>query len=106
MKVMFLDINCAGVMVSDFVAYYMSLVYHGIRIAIPALLIIVGMFDMGKAIVARKEEDVKKAQSLLIKKIIVGIIIFLFPYIIKFIFNFLAKDSNIMKCVMDLLTYK
>ncbi|MBQ4634760.1 MAG: hypothetical protein IJB71_05380 [Bacilli bacterium] len=102
---MFLDINCAGYMLPSFVGYFVSLVYNGIRIAIPILLIIMGMFDMGKAIVAKKEDDVKKAQSLLVKKIIVGVIVFLLPYLVNFIFGFLANDSSIMKCVMALLNY-
>lgn len=102
----FLDINCMGMMIPDFVGYYVSLIYKGFRIAIPILLIIMGMFDMGKAIVAKKEEDVKKAQSLLVKKLIIGVIVFLLPYVVEFVLNFLSKDSSVMKCVMDLLNYK
>ena len=102
---MFLNIYCAGIVLPNFVGYFISLIYNGFRIAIPILLIIIGMFDMSKAIVAKKEDDVKKAQSLLVKKIIVGVIVFLLPYLVEFLFGFLSRDSSIMKCVMDLLTY-
>lgn len=103
---MVLDISCAGMVLPDFVGYYVALIYKAVRIAIPILLIIMGMFDMGKAIVAKKEEDVKKAQSLLIKKLILGVIVFLLPYLVEFALKFLSRDSSIMKCVMDLLNYK
>ena len=56
---MYLDIYCVGLQIPDFVGYYISLVYKVLRIGIPILLIVFGMFDMGKAVVAKKEEDVK-----------------------------------------------
>ena len=103
---MFLDITCVNVTLPDFVAYFVSLVYIVIRIGIPVLLIIVGMFDMGKAIVAKKEEDVKKAQQLLIKKIIVGLIVFLIPYFVVLIVKFATKDQAIVDCIRRLIDYK
>ena len=48
---MYLDIYCVGLQIPDFVGYYISLVYKVLRIGIPILLIVFGMFDMGKAVV-------------------------------------------------------
>ena len=45
-----------------------NLIYKAIQIGVPIILIIVGMFDMGKAITQQKEDEIKKAQSLLVKK--------------------------------------
>ena len=103
---MALDITCVGTSLPDFVGYFVSLVYVGIRIGIPVLLIIVGMFDMGKAIVAKKEEDVKKAQDLLIKKLLLGIIVFLLPYLVEFLVKITTRDSEIVDCIKKLIDYR
>ena len=42
---MYLDIYCVGLQIPDFVGYYISLVYKVLRIGIPILLIVFGMFD-------------------------------------------------------------
>lgn len=103
---MFLDIVCVGTVLPDFVGYFVSLVYVAIRIGIPILLIIVGMFDMGKAIVAKKEEDVKKAQGLLIKKLLLGVIVFLLPYLVELIIKIFARDTEVVDCIKSLIDYR
>ncbi len=103
---MFIDIECVNTTLPDFLGYFISLIYIGIRIAIPLLLIIVGMFDMGRAIVAKKEEEVKKAQSLLIKKILLGVVVFLIPYLVEFIVKVATKDEQIVECLKRLIDYR
>ena len=103
---MFLDIMCVGTALPDFVGYFVSLIYVAIRIGVPILLILVGMFDMGKAIVAKKEEDVKKAQGLLIKKLIVGVIVFLLPYFVELVVKIATRDNSIVDCIKKLIDYK
>ena len=103
---MILDIMCVGTKLPDFVGYFISLIYVAIRIGVPILLIIVGMFDMGKAIVAKKEEDVKKAQGLLVKKLIVGVIVFLLPYFVELVVKIATRDNSIVDCIRKLIDYK
>ena len=55
----------------------LRLVYKAIQIGVPIILIIVGMFDMGKAITQQKEDEIKKAQNLLVKKAIAAALVFL-----------------------------
>ena len=38
-----------------------------IRIAVPILLVIIGSFDLGKAVVAGDEKEIKTTQGLLVK---------------------------------------
>ena len=103
---MFLDIMCDGTLLPDETGYYVSLVYFSIRIVIPILLIIVGMIDMGKAIVAKKEEDVKKAQDLLLKKMLIGLIVFLLPYLVEFVIKVTTRDEGLVECIRTLIDYK
>ena len=55
------------------------------KIVIPLLLIIFGMIDLGKAVIASKDDEIKKSISSLVKRAIAAVIIFLLPTIISFI---------------------
>lgn len=56
-----------------------------VKIAIPVLLIGLGTMDFAKAIFAGKEDEMKKAQDKFMKRIAIGIGVFLVPTILKLI---------------------
>ena len=58
-----------------------------LRIMIPILLNVFGIIDFGKAIFAGEEDEMKKAQSKFIKRLIIGIVIFLIPTILQLVLN-------------------
>ena len=84
-----------------------SLVYTAIQIGVPLILIIVGMFDMGKAITQQKEDEIKKAQSLLVKKAIAAALVFLMFSIVSLVFRTVApkgeEGDNMWSCVDALI---
>ena len=41
-----------------------------VRFAVPLVLIVIGTFDIFKAVVASKEDEIKAAQKLLIKRVV------------------------------------
>lgn len=49
----------------------------GIKIAVPLLLIISGMITMAHAVMEKDEKAIKSAQSLLVKKVIAAVIVYL-----------------------------
>ena len=51
----------------------------------PIILIIIGSIDMVKAIIAGKEDEIKKHQQTLIKRLISAVIIFLIPLLVSII---------------------
>ena len=63
-------------------------------IVIPIALIGFAIFDLGKAIIASDDKEVKAAQSRLIKRIIYGIVIFLVPFIITLVMNLVAEGAD------------
>ena len=65
-----------------------------IQIGIPIILIVLGMFDLGKAVVASKEDEIKSAQKLLIKRVIYAVAIFFVVFIVKVIFNTISDTAN------------
>ena len=63
-------------------------------IIIPIALIGFAIFDLGKAIIASDDKEVKAAQSRLIKRLIYGIVIFLVPFIITLVMNLVAQGAD------------
>ena len=51
---------CEGILVPNALFNVVSTIIKGIKIVVPILLIIWGMMDFTKSVVAKKEEDIKK----------------------------------------------
>lgn len=66
------------------------------KIIIPVLLILFGMIDLGKAVIASKSDEVKKATSSLAMRAVAAVAIFLIPTIIGIVMGFVSdfKDSG------------
>lgn len=70
---------------------YVMLVF---RIAIPILLIVYGAIDLGKAVIASKDDEIKKATKGLTMRAIAAVVIFLIPTIVTFIFGMVSGFSQ------------
>lgn len=68
-----------------------------IQIGIPIVLIVLGTIDLGKAVIASKEDEIKNAQKMLIKRCIYAAAVFFVVTLVTIVFNLLAttKDSDI-----------
>ncbi len=64
-----------------------------IQIIIPIGLIVWGTLDLGRAVIASKEDDIKKAQQILIKRAITAVLVFLIAAIVSFLMKFVGNDS-------------
>lgn len=73
-------------------------IIFAIQVVVPLLLIISGMITMAQAVMKQDEKDIKKAQSLLVKKIIAAVIVFLIIAITKIVVSLVAK-GNWESCV-------
>ena len=75
-----------------------SLVKNGIipliQVGIPIILIVLGMIDLGKAVVASKEDEIKNAQKMLIKRAIYAIAIFFVVLIVQLVFGLLGSAGS------------
>jgi len=83
----------------QFVGYIMMI----FKIVIPLLLLILGMFDLGKAVVASDDKAINKATTALVKRAVAAIIIFFIPTLIGFVFSIVAGfnqkiEANYTKC--------
>ncbi len=57
------------------------------KIALPVILMIIGIIAFGKAVISDDDKEMKSALTKLVKKIILAVIIFFIPNIIEVIFT-------------------
>ena len=78
-----------------------STVVNIIKIGIPIILIFLGMLDLGKAVMAQKEDEIKKSQQLFVKRLISAVLVFLVVFIVQTVIGLVAgkQSSNITKCI-------
>ena len=76
-----------------------NIIYKIIQIFVPLALIIFGMFDMAKAVMGQKEDEIKKGQQTLIKRIIAAAIVFFVFAAIKLVVSFVSDSSDVMECL-------
>ena len=88
----FLDVDCTVL------NPVIKLVKHGlvpiIQIGIPIILIVLGMFDLGKAVVASKEDEIKSAQKLLIKRVVYAVAIFFVVFLVTAVFSVVDSSGS------------
>ena len=73
-------------------------IVKAIWIGIPILLIIFGMIDLGKAVIASKEDEVKKATKAFGKRFLYAVLVFLVVWIVTIV---LTTVSNLTAGQMD-----
>ncbi len=73
------------------------------KFGIPILLIIFGMLDLGKAVMASKEDEIKKGQQMFIKRVIAAILVFFVIVVVQLVVNLASSNDdeaqNIWSCV-------
>ncbi len=70
-----------------------------IKIITPLAIILMGSFDFYKAVSSGKQDDLKKQAIMIGNRVLVGLIIFFLPTIIKTTLNFLSGDSEYINCI-------
>lgn len=65
-----------------------------LKFGVPILLIIFGMLDLGKAVMASKEDEIKKGQQMFIKRIIAAVLVFFVVVVVQLVFNLSTKDDG------------
>ena len=58
-----------------------------LQIGIPILLLLFGTIDLGKAVMAGEDKEIKEAQKMFIKRLVYGVIIFFIPYLVAGVYS-------------------
>ena len=64
-----------------------------IKVAIPIILIVMGMLDMGKAVTSGKDEEIKKQLMAFLRRAIAAVLVFFIPSIVGLIMQ-LVNDGT------------
>ena len=91
-----------GAMIDEKIPNTVATVINIIKIAVPILLVVFGSMDLIKGVIAAKDDEIKKGQQTLIKRIIAGALVFFVFAIVQFLISLVAGNtterSNIMTC--------
>lgn len=71
-----------------------SLLVNIIKIGIPVILIVLGMIDLGKAVMAQKEDEIKKSQMMFVKRLISAALVFFVVAIVQLVFGLFAGKTE------------
>ncbi len=97
-------VKCGDTEIGGMIVGIIGTIYNGIKIGVPIILIIVGMVGMGKAIAQQKEDEIKKAQSTLIKQAVAAVIVFLMFQLVQLGMSALnVKNDSNWQCVKMIL---
>ena len=64
------------------------------KIVIPILLIIFGMLDLGKAVIASKDDEIRKATKSLAMRAIAAVVIFFIPTVVGLVLGLISNFSS------------
>jgi hypothetical protein len=80
-----------------------SLLILLLQIGVPIILVIYGMIDLSKGVMAQKEDEIKKGQQVFIKRIIAGALVFFIVALVKLLVGVVGGDSSnktgIVSCI-------
>ena len=85
-------------------AYIINKVMGVVRIVVPILIIVLGLLDFGKAVIASKEDEMKKAQLTFIKRVLIGVGVFFVPLLVNVIMGFadlVWEESEYSHCEIE-----
>ncbi len=87
-----LDNFCSGTVLGAFTT--IGWIIFFLKIVIPIIIIVFGVIDLGKAIIASKDDEIKKSIKSLVFRAIAGIIIFFIPTILNFVIQLVDNNSE------------
>lgn len=71
-----------------------STIINIMKVVIPIMVVLFGLIDLGKAVMSQKEDDIKKNQGLLIKRLIIAVLVFFVVSLVQFIVSLVGGDKE------------
>lgn len=94
-----LDNFCQGKIQGVFTA--LGWIFFIVKILIPIILIVFGTIDLSKAVIASKDDEIKKSVKTLLIRVVAGIIIFFIPTILNMIVKMFNQEDVYSGTFMD-----
>lgn len=86
----FLETNICNMRSLDPLWALIGYIIKAIWIGIPIILIILGSIDLGKAVIASKEDEVKKAKQAFIRRLLYAIAVFAVVWLVRIVLGFVS----------------
>lgn len=83
------EIGTSQTDVTDFMGVF-KLVITVVQYAVPVALILWGSIDLFKSITTGKDDEIKKKQTLLFKKVLSAVIVFILPWLVFSVMSLLG----------------
>ena len=89
-------VSCGGEMLQmdPMIPRLVSTGINIIKIVVPILLVVFGMLDLGKAVMAQKEDEIKKGQQTFIKRLVAAVIVFLVIFIVQIVIGLVEPNDG------------
>lgn len=68
------------------------------KIVIPIIIVLLAIIDLGKAVMAGDDKEIKEAQKMLIKRLIYGVVIFFVITIVQAVFGLVGENVASSQC--------
>lgn len=83
-------------------------IYNILLVAIPVVIVIFGLMDFLKAVMGKKEDEMKQSTNAFIKRVITGVIAFFVLALVKFGLNLLQTNntSSAISCINSIFGNK
>ena len=95
-------IQCGDNLIPYAAPQIVRMLYIILQIATPIIIIIFGMIDLLKAVIAQKEDEIKKGWGIFIRRLILGAFVFLIFLFVEIIIGFVApknENQSMWNCV-------
>jgi len=91
---MILEVNDLCGAIDNNLAELIHTVIILMKYSIPLLLIIFGMIDFAKGVIAKKEDEIKAGQNMFFKRLIAAILVFFVVTFVQLIINFADEKGD------------
>ena len=95
------SITCFDITVDEKIVKVVHTIILIFQVVGPVLLVIFGMLDLVKGVMAQKEDEIKKGQQTFIKRLIAAVIIFFVIAIVRMVVSFVTDGDDNGNEVMD-----
>lgn len=87
-------VTCGGLVIPSLIVNLIHYAVLAIKVFVPLVLIVFGMMDLAKAVMAQDDKIMKESQKRLISRIIYAVLVFLIVSLVQMVFNFLGKAES------------
>ena len=87
-------VQCGDLKMPYLFAVIINTVISFIKILVPIILVILGSLDLGKAVMAQKEDEIKKGQQVFVRRLVIGVILFVTFALVQLVISAVAPHNG------------